>query len=136
MLVDSKIVLVEDWPGDSVVIVSTTSDSDSIEELLATLPMVDEDIGRPVAVVAIVVGEVLLMITRSESSAVAELGVSEVDRGASSVEGRVEIGPGLAVVGVEELIRTGIILLVVEGVGLEIFRETPSVGFLSPGVEE
>lgn len=45
VLVDSKIVLVEDWPGDSVVIVSTTSDSDSIEELLATLPMVDEDIG-------------------------------------------------------------------------------------------
>lgn len=121
MLVDSKIVLVEDWPGDSVVIVSTTSDSDSIEELLATLPMVDEDIGRPVAVVAIVVGEVLLMITRSESSAVAELGVSEVDRGASSVEGRVEIGPGLAVVDMDELIRTGIILLVVEGVGLEIF---------------
>lgn len=121
MLVDSKIVLVEDWPGDSVVIVSTTSDSDSIEELLATLPMVDEDIGRPVAVVAIVVGEVLLMITRSESSAVAELGVSEVDRGASSVEGRVEIGPGLDVVGGEELIRAGIILLVVEGVELEIF---------------
>lgn len=38
-------MVVEDWLGDSVVVIVSTSDLDSIDELLATPLMVDDDTG-------------------------------------------------------------------------------------------